>query len=67
MADKNNPSKELMFDKAGALADEMITAHGDEFAIGVFLMTARAIAESKAAREKKDAPPPEKKPGRKRA
>ena len=46
------PSKEQFFEKVGALADEIITAYDAEFAMGVLIVTARAIAESKAAREK---------------
>ncbi len=59
----DRPSKEQFFEKAGALADEIIAAYDAEFAIGVLIVTARAIAENKVAGEKPTTtanPPPTK-------
>lgn len=34
--------------RAGALADEMIAAHGKDFAMGVLVLAARWVAEGKS-------------------
>ena len=43
------PAKARHFDALGALTDEIIAEHGEEFAIGALLITARAVAERQAA------------------
>ena len=40
-------SKDAFFVKLGDFAEEMISAHGKEFAMGVFIIAARFIAEGK--------------------
>ena len=40
-------SKDEFFVRLGDLAEEMISAHGKEFAMGVFIIAARFIAEGK--------------------
>ena len=40
-------SKDAFFVRLGDLAEEMISAHGKEFAMGVFIIAARFIAEGK--------------------
>jgi hypothetical protein len=42
-------SKGRFFDRVGTLADEMIAAHGKDFAMGVLILAARFIAEGKPA------------------
>lgn len=38
-------SKDYFFSQLGKLADEMVTAHGKEFAMGAMVLAARFIAE----------------------
>jgi hypothetical protein len=40
-------SKDRFFERVGVLAEEMIAAHGKDFAMGVLILTARFIAEGK--------------------
>ena len=40
-------SKDGFFERIGVLAEEMIAAHGRDFAMGVLILTARFIAEGK--------------------
>ncbi len=40
-------SKDRFFERVGLLADEMIAAHGKDFAMGVLVLAARWIAEGK--------------------
>jgi hypothetical protein len=41
-------SKDRFFDEIGSLANEMIAAHGKEFAMGALILAARWIAEGKS-------------------
>ncbi|HQT68190.1 MAG TPA: hypothetical protein PLI12_04555 [Acetobacteraceae bacterium] len=41
-------SKDRFFMRAGVLADEMIAAHGKDFAMGVLVLAARWVAEGKS-------------------
>ncbi len=41
------PSKDKFFERVGQLADEMISAHGKDFAMGTLVLAARFIAEGK--------------------
>jgi hypothetical protein len=41
-------SKDRFFERLGALADEMIEAHGKDFTMGTLVLAARFIAEGKA-------------------
>jgi len=41
-------SKDRFFTQVGALADEMIAAHGKDFAMGTLVLAARWIAEGKS-------------------
>jgi hypothetical protein len=43
----DNTSKDDFFERVGELAQEMIAAHGADFAMGVLILTARHIAEDK--------------------
>lgn len=40
-------SKDQFFAKLGALAEEMIDAHGKDFTMGALILAARFIAEGK--------------------
>lgn len=40
-------SKDRFFERVGELADEMIAAHGADFAMGTLVLAARFIAEGK--------------------
>ena len=40
-------SKDQFFERVGQLADEMITVHGKDFAMGTLVLAARFIAEGK--------------------
>lgn len=40
-------SKDTFFARLGLLAEEMIAAHGKEFAMGTLILAARFIAEGK--------------------
>lgn len=41
-------SKDLFFRKVAEVAEEMIAAHGREFAMGTLVLAARFIAENKS-------------------
>ena len=41
-------SKDAFFQRVGALAEEMIAAHGKDFTMGTLVLAARFIAEGKA-------------------
>jgi hypothetical protein len=41
-------AKDEFFLRVGALADEMVKAHGEDFAMGVLVLAARWIAEGKS-------------------
>jgi hypothetical protein len=41
-------SKDRFFTQVGELADEMIAAHGKDFAMGTLVLAARWIAEGKS-------------------
>jgi hypothetical protein len=47
MSGDEDASKDRFFEKAGELAQEMIEAHGKDFAMGVLILTARFIAAGK--------------------
>lgn len=47
MSVDEDASKDRFFERAGELAEEMIAAHGKDFAMGVLILTARFIAEGK--------------------
>ncbi|MCF3948042.1 hypothetical protein AiwAL_13950 [Acidiphilium sp. AL] len=47
-------SKDAFFVRVGAIADEMIAAHGKDFAMGVLVLAARWIAEGKSFTEPPD-------------
>ena len=40
-------SKDRLFERLGQLAEEMIEAHGKDFAMGTLVLAARFIAEGK--------------------
>lgn len=40
-------SKDRMFERLGALAEEMTEAHGKDFTMGALVLAARFIAEGK--------------------
>ena len=45
---EEDASKDRFFAEVGTIADEMIAAHGKEFAMGVLILAARWIAEGKS-------------------
>ena len=47
MSADEDASKDRFFERVGDLAQEMIAAHGRDFAMGVLILTARFIAEGK--------------------
>jgi hypothetical protein len=47
MSEDETASKDRFFARVGDLAEEMIAAHGKDFAMGVLILTARFIAEGK--------------------
>ena len=47
MSADEEASKDRFFERVGELAQEMIAAHGKDFAMGVLILTARFIAEGK--------------------
>lgn len=47
-------SKDHFFAKVGEVADEMIEAHGKDFAMGTLVLAARWIAEGKSFKPKQD-------------
>jgi len=44
---EEDTSKDRMFERLGLLAEEMIAAHGKDFAMGTLVLAARFIAEDK--------------------
>jgi hypothetical protein len=46
-------SKEDFFDRIGALSDEMIAAHGRDFAMGALILGARFIAQGQSVADAK--------------
>ena len=48
MSTDEDASKDDFFKRVGDLAQEMIAAHGQDFAMGVLILTARFIAEGKS-------------------
>jgi hypothetical protein len=59
MTHDENASKDAFFTRVGGLAEEMIAAHGKDFAMGVLILAARFIAEGKSlARPASEPPPP---------
>ena len=50
MTRDDEESKDRFFERTGALAEEMIAAHGADFAMGVLILAARFIAEGKPLR-----------------
>lgn len=46
MSDEST-SKDSLFERLGNLAEEMIAAHGKDFAMGTLVLAARFIAEDK--------------------
>ena len=58
MTHDENASKDEFFARVGRLAEEMIAAHGGDFAMGVLIIAARFIAEGKPlARPAAEHPP----------
>jgi hypothetical protein len=47
MSTDEDASKDRFFERAGELVQEMIAAHGQDFAMGMLILTARFIAEGK--------------------
>ncbi len=47
MSRDEEASKDRYFERVGKLAEEMIAAHGADFAMGVLILAARFIAEGK--------------------
>jgi hypothetical protein len=54
MSAEEDASKDRFFERVGALADEMIAAHGADFAMGVLILAARFIAEGKPVGRRSD-------------
>lgn len=50
MSSAEDASKDQFFERVGALAEEMIAAHGKDFTMGVLILAARFIAEGKPLR-----------------
>lgn len=46
-ATEEQRSKDRFFERVGSIAEEMIAAHGKDFAMGVLVIAARFIAEGK--------------------
>ncbi len=44
---EDDVSKDRFFERLGRLAEEMIAAHGKDFAMGTLVLAARFIAEGK--------------------
>jgi hypothetical protein len=59
MTTPEDSSKDRFFEQVGRLAEEMIAAHGKDFAMGTLVLAARFIAEGKplAKRPKDDKRP----------
>ena len=51
------PGKDRFFERVGELAEEMIAAHGKDFAMGTLVLAARFIAEGKPLRRGGDKAP----------
>ena len=47
MTTPEDSSKDRFFEQVGLLAEEMIAAHGKDFAMGTLVLAARFIAEGK--------------------
>jgi hypothetical protein len=47
MSTDEDASKDRFFERVGSLAEEMIVAHGKDFAMGVLILAARFIAEGR--------------------
>ena len=47
MSENEAMSKDAFFERVGRLAEEMIAAHGKDFAMGTLVLAARFIAEGK--------------------
>jgi hypothetical protein len=47
MTTAEDVSKDRFFQRLGTLAEDMIAAHGKDFAMGVLILAARFIAEDK--------------------
>ena len=47
MSSDEDASKDRFFARVGDLAEDMIAAHGKDFAMGVLILAARFIAEGK--------------------
>ena len=45
---EEDTSKDRLFERLGELAEEMIRAHGKDFAMGTLVLAARFIAEGKS-------------------
>jgi hypothetical protein len=52
-------SKDRFFAKVGEVADEMIAAHGKEFAMGTLVLAARWIAEGKSFKPRQESREPQ--------
>lgn len=50
-------SKDAFFVRVGRIAEEMIAAHGRDFAMGTLILAARFIAEGKTLVRRDDAEP----------
>ena len=44
-------SKDVFFERAGRLSEEMIAKHGKDFAMGVLVLAARFVAEGRPLRK----------------
>ncbi len=49
---EEDTSKDSLFQRVGLLAEEMIAAHGKDFAMGTLVLAARFIAEGKPLGER---------------
>jgi hypothetical protein len=49
---EESDSKDRFFQRLGELAEEMIAAHGKDFAMGTLVLAARFIAEGKKLAER---------------
>jgi hypothetical protein len=54
---EDEPSKDRFFERLGALAEEMIAAHGKDFTMGALVLAARFIAEGKPLGRRPAGPP----------
>lgn len=53
---EDETSKDRFFERLGQLAEEMIAAHGKDFAMGTLVLAARFIAEGKSLGSKTPRP-----------